>query len=179
MAVTTYASLISRRRLSTTARDTSANYYKLLGVRYGATGREITRAYRAAMKRHHPDAVAPSQRAQAEEYAKLLNLAMRTLTRPDERLKYDQSIRSELVQEGIMAQYFGGMGIPGDRSDRFGEHLRREQTAFEKREKRQSDRGATVSVLLVFAGATALVVGSLVVWAVASALANGLLGRFL
>ena len=109
----------------------------------------------------------------------MLNRAMRTLSRPEERLKYDQSVRSELVQEGIMSQYFGGIGIPGDQSDRFGESLRRERTAFEKREKRQSDRGATVSVLLVFAGATALVVGSLVFWAVASALANGLLGHFL
>lgn len=165
-------------RLSTTARDTSTNYYKLLGVGYTATTREITRAYREAMKRCHPDTVAPSQRARAEEYAKSLNLAMRTLTRPDERLRYDQSIRSEMIQEGIMSQYFGGMGIPGDRTDRFGESLRREQTAFEKWEKRRSDRGAVASLLLVFAGATALVVGSIVVWAVASALVSGLLARF-
>ena len=147
----------------------------MLGVRYGATSREITRAYREAMKRHHPDTVAPGQRERAEEYAKLLNLAMRTLTKPEERLKYDQSIRAELVQEGIMSHYFGGMGIPGDQSDRFGERLRREQTAFEKREKRQSDRSATLSVLLYFAAITALVVCSLVVWAAASALVRGLL----
>lgn len=164
--------------MGTTPPDPSINYYKLLGVGYGATAREITRAYREAMKRHHPDAVAPSQRARAEEYAKLLNRALRTLTRPEERLRYDQSIRAEMIQEGIMSQYFGGMGIPGDRSDRFGESLRREQTEFEKREKRRSDRGATMSVLLVFAGATALVVGSLVAWAVASALVSGLLARF-
>jgi DnaJ-class molecular chaperone len=164
--------------LSTTTSGSSTNYYKVLGVRYGATSREITRAYREAMKRHHPDAVAPSQRELAEEHAKLLNLAMRTLTKPDERLKYDQSIRAELVQEGIMSHYFGGMGIPGDRSDRFGEGLRREQTAFEKREKRQSDRGATLTVLLYFAAITALVVCSLVVWAVASALGRELLERF-
>jgi DnaJ-class molecular chaperone len=161
--------------LSTTTSSSSTNYYKLLGVRYGATSREITRAYREAMKRHHPDAVAPGQRERAEEHAKLLNLAMRTLTKPEERLKYDQSIRAELVQEGIMSHYFGGMGIPGDRSDRFGENLRREQTAYEKREKRQSDRGATLSVLLYFAAFTALVVCLLVVWAAASALARGLL----
>ena len=131
------------------------------------------------MRRHHPDTVPPSERGQAEERAKVLNLAMRTLTKPDERLKYDQSIRADIVQEGIMSQYFGGMGIPGDRSDRFGEGLRREQTAFEKREKKQSDRSAVISVLMVFAGATALVVCSLVVWALASALVRELLERFL
>lgn len=164
--------------MSTTEQATTANYYKLLGVRYGASGREITRAYRERMKLSHPDAVAPHLRPQAEEHARLLNLAMRTLTRPDERLKYDQSIRAELVQEEIMSHYFGGMGIPGDQSDRFGEALRREQTAFERQEKRRSDRGAIASVLLVFAGATALVVCSLVVWAVVSALGSELLARF-
>lgn len=162
----------------TTAHDATANYYKLLGVRYGATSREISRAYREAMKRNHPDAVAPSQRDHAEELAKRLNLAMRTLTKPEERLIYDQSIRAELVREGIMSQYFGGMGLPGDSSNRFGEALRRQPTEYEKRERVQSDRGATVSMLLIFAGATALVVCSVVVWAFVSALASGLLERF-
>jgi DnaJ-class molecular chaperone len=164
--------------LSTTQRDPSVNYYQLLGVSYGATSREIARAYREAMKRSHPDSVAPALRQGAEEHARLLNQAMRTLTRPDERLRYDQSIRGELVQERIMSQYFGGMGIPGDRSDRFGESLRRQQSAFEEREKAQSDRSATLSVLLVFAGATALVVCSLIAWSVASALVSELLERF-
>jgi hypothetical protein len=67
------------------------------------------------------------------------------------------------------------MGMPGGRDDRFGDALRREQTAFEKQERRQSDRGAVVSVMLIFAAATALVVCLLVAWAVASALARALL----
>lgn len=161
--------------MSTRSDQSPIDYYKLLGVPYSASNREITRAYREAMKLSHPDAVASSQRPAAEERAKLLNLAMRTLTKPDDRRRYDETLRKELVQDQIMSQYFGGMGMPGGRDDRYGESLRREQTAHEKQERRLTDRSATVSILLVFGGITALVVCSLVVWAVVSALVRALL----
>jgi curved DNA-binding protein CbpA len=151
------------------------NYYKLLGVPYTASAKEITRAYREKMKRTHPDTVSQGQRLAAEEHAKLLNLAMRTLTRPAERRAYDDTLKTELVQDQIMSQYFGGMGMPGGRNDRYGESLRRERTAHERREMRETDRSAIVSVLLVFGGATALVVCSLIVWAAVSALVRALL----
>ena len=159
----------------TDSSPTSLNYYKLLGVSYSATPQEITRAYREAMKSAHPDTVPPSQRRAAEERAKSLNLAMRTLTRPDERKRYDESIRQELVQEQIMSQYFGGMGMPGSRNDQFGEALRREQTDAEKAESSFTNRSAVASIILVFGGITALVVCLIIVWAVVSALAHALL----
>lgn len=159
-----------------TATDTQTDYYKLLGVSYTASSREITRAYRDAMKRAHPDRVAAPDRQAAEERAKELNLAWRTLSRPADRARYDQTLRKELVQEQIMSRYFGGMGMPGSQGhDRFGDALRREQTPFERNERREADRGAIVSVLLAFAGATVLVVCLIVVWAVVSALARALL----
>jgi curved DNA-binding protein CbpA len=160
--------------LSTEPEPAPINYYKLLGVSYTASSREITRAYREAMKRTHPDTVAPDQRLLAEEHAKLLNLAMRTLTKPTERQKYDSTLRNEMLQDQIMSQYFGGMGMPGGQDDRYGEALRREQTEHEKAERKLTDRSAIVSVLLIFGGATALVVCSLVVWAVVSALVRAL-----
>jgi len=161
--------------LSATSDTEQVNYYKLLGVSYSATTRDITRAYRTAMKRSHPDRVPIGDRPGAEERAKLLNLAWRTLSRPQERARYDQTLRQELVQEQIMSQYFGGMGMPGGRDDRFGEQLRRERTDFEKREKKQADRSAILIVLLVFAGATALVVCLIVAVAAVSALVHALL----
>lgn len=151
------------------------DYYKLLGVAYSATSREITRAYRDAMKQAHPDRVAAADRRDAEEQAKELNRAWKTLSRPEERARYDQTLRKDLVQEQVMSRYFGGMGMPGGGEDRYGAALRREQTAFEKWERRQTDRGAVVSVLLVFASATALVVCLIIVVAVASALVRALL----
>lgn len=155
--------------------SSTVDYYKLLGVPYTASAGEITRAYRQAMKLAHPDRVGVQDRQNAEERAKVLNLAWKTLTKPEERSRYDQTLRADLVQEQIMSQYFGGMGMPGGRDDRFGESLRREQTAFEKQERKATDRSAIVSVLLIFAGATALVVCLIVVWAVVAGLARALL----
>lgn len=155
--------------------ETTINYYALLGVPYSATNSEITRAYREAMKRTHPDTVGPSERRAAEERAKLLNLAMRTLTRPDDRKRYDDSIRKEIVQDQIMSHYFGGMGMPGGKNDPFGEALRRQKTDAEKDESRETARSAMASILMVFGGITALVVCLIVVWAVVSALARALL----
>ena len=126
------------------------------------------------MKLAHPDRAAAGERQFADEQAKLLNLAMRTLTRPAERARYDQSLRKELIQDQIMAQYFGGMGMPGGRDDRYGETLRRQQTALERQERKDTDRGAALSVMLVFAAATALVVCLIIVLALASALVRAL-----
>lgn len=151
------------------------NYYKLLGIPYSATAREVTRAYRNAMKATHPDRVPAAGRAEAEERAKILNLAWRTLSRPAERARYDQSLRAELVQEQVMSRYFGGMGMPGGRDDPYGTALRSEPSPFARAERKQSDRSAVVSVMFVFAGATVLVVCLIVAWAAVSALVHALL----
>jgi DnaJ-class molecular chaperone len=155
---------------------TTPNYYRLLKVKYDASSREITRAYREAMKSTHPDMVPPVQRAAAEERSKLLNIAWRTLTTPAERVKYDQTLKVEAVQQEIMSHYFGGMGIPGNpESDRFGEALRREMSTDEKREKAESDRSAIVTILFAFGAVTVLVVCLIVFWAVVSDLAHAVL----
>lgn len=173
--LTTIRSTCFESPLSAPSNLPPVDYYKLLGVPYTASSRDITRAYRDAMKHAHPDRVAPGKRQAAEERAKILNQAWRTLTKPDERARYDQSLRREMVQNQIMSQYFGGMGMPGGGNDRFGEALRREQTDFERRERKQTDRGAIISIMFVFASATALVVGLIVAWAVASRLVHALL----
>jgi DnaJ-class molecular chaperone len=161
--------------LSSVTSQQPIDYYKLLGIHYSATSGEITRAYREAMKASHPDRVPAGERAAAEEQAKLLNLAWRTLTKPEDRVRYDRTLRPEMVQEQIMSRYFGGMGMPGGRQDPYGEALRHEQTEFDRRQRRDVNRSAVASMLLVFAGATALVVCLIVVWAAASALVHALL----
>jgi DnaJ-class molecular chaperone len=160
----------------TSSQPTESDHYKVLGVAYSATPREITRAYREGMKRTHPDRVRPELRPKAEERAKQLNLAYRTLSNPLTRKRYDESIRQHAVQDQIMSQYFGGFGMPGSgATDPFGESLRRTPTAAEAREKRVADRSAMLSILVIFGGTTALVVGLLVVWALVSALAHAIL----
>ncbi len=60
-------------------------HYQLLGIQYGAKPAEITRAYREAMKRNHPDRVHAERRAASEELAKRLNHAYAVLSKPASR----------------------------------------------------------------------------------------------
>jgi len=146
---------------SATATTEPPNHYQLLGVPYGATSAEITRAYRRAMKQIHPDrqpaTAGTLRREAAEEEARRLNRAYATLSKPLERQAYDRSIRSEIVQDQIMSRYIGGFAGPGmNGGTRPGAAppppLRREPTAAQRRERRRADRAALVSVVAVFGG---------------------------
>lgn len=149
------------------------DYYRFLGVAYSASPTEITKAYRAAMKRAHPDRRRPEQRAAAEELAKTLNHAHQVLTNPDKRRAYDESIKVNLVQEQIMSQYFGGVGAPGSASsERYGESLRRKETAHERGERRQAHRSAIVTILIVFGGMTIAIIAVLLIISAISGLAS-------
>jgi DnaJ-class molecular chaperone len=147
------------------------DYYRLLGVKTTADRQEITRAYRAAMKRVHPDRRQPEERVAAEDHAKLLNRAFRTLTDPQERRQYDSELKAKLLQSELMNQYFGGMGLPGQ-PDRFGDRLRREQTEAERREQRRDHRDAVASIITVFGGITLLILLALAIWVLGEFLVN-------
>jgi DnaJ-class molecular chaperone len=149
--------------------DAEHNFYTLLGVHERATQDQIRRAYRAAMKRIHPDRVEPDQRAEAESQAKLVNLAFRTLSNPQLRSQYDGELKANAVQEQIMGRYFGGMGAPGSDSDLY-EQLRQARLAENRAQRRQHDRTATASLLLVFGALLAGVVFAVVLWGVFSAI---------
>ena len=144
------------------------NHYQLLGVPYTASGAEITRAYRAAMKRVHPDRQRADRRAATEELAKRLNLAYATLSKPLPRQAYDRSIRAQIVQDQIMGRYVGGFYVPQtDGPDPLARHLRREPTPAARRAQQQADRDAMVSIVIVFGGVTLGIVLLLLLVAVA------------
>jgi DnaJ-class molecular chaperone len=124
------------------------NYYRLLDVPQTATRREITRAYRAIMMKWHPDRVRPEQKEHAEDLAKRLNRAYSTLTDPVRREQYDQSIRAQALQAGIMDRYVGGFATGPSAA---AAAPRREMTERERRERRQSDRQTNIAVLAFFA----------------------------
>jgi DnaJ-class molecular chaperone len=149
--------------------------YQVLGVPYTATTKEITRAYRQAMKQSHPDRQSPVERAAAEEHAKLLNRAFTTLSKPHLRQTYDRQIRAQVVQDQIMNQYVGGFVAPqrGD-ADPFARHLRRELSDNERRERKRDERGALLQLILVFAAITVAIVALLVTWAALGALVESI-----
>ena len=66
------------------------DYYRILGVKRGATAREVKSAYRRLARERHPDVNGGSEQA-ARDFA-LLSLAYRTLNDPQERAYYDAQL---------------------------------------------------------------------------------------
>ena len=152
-------------------RPPNENYYQLLGVPYSATGADITRAYRAAMKRIHPDRQRAERRAAAEEQTKRLNHAYATLSKPLQRQAYDRTIRAEIVQAQLMSRYIGGFAVPqANGTDPLARQMRRERTPAERREQARADRSALISIVVVFGGVTLAFVVLLLLWAAAQTL---------
>jgi DnaJ-class molecular chaperone len=140
-------------------------FYQLLGVQYGAKPADITRAYREAMKRNHPDRAHPERRAASEELAKRLNHAYAVLSKPASRKAYDESIRAQGIQEQIMGRYVAGPGL-GGAHDPFAQDLRREKSAFESREQVQAGRSATVTMFAAFASVAAVIIAAILLFSV-------------
>lgn len=141
------------------------DYYKILGVSYQATPAEIKRAYRAAMKRSHPDKFAPEQRGEAEGRARELNEAFLVLSKPETRQRYDAQLKTSMVQDQIMSRYSGGLGSPGQDQDIYA-RINQAQRDEQRKLQRKSDRDATTSLLVVFVGFALIVLALLLLGSV-------------
>ena len=64
------------------------DYYEVLGLQKGATDEEIKKAYRACVKKYHPD-LHPDDK-ECEEKMKEVNEAYECLSDADKKAKYDQ-----------------------------------------------------------------------------------------
>lgn len=85
--------------------------YEVLGVKKGASDKEITRAYRRLAKRFHPD---KNDDPAAEDRMKRINSAYDKIDSPDKRQKYDQEsqMKNMFGRGGGGGNPFGGGGNP-------------------------------------------------------------------
>ena len=150
----------------------SPGYYLLLEIDERATPVEIKRAYRAAMKRIHPDRARPEERDVAEQHARMLNEAYRVLTDPALRRQYDTEQRSASIQDEIMGRYFGGFGVPGGRNDVY-EEIMEAARQENRRQRKRNDRLATTSLLTMFLILLAIGLAALLLWAVIGSIFDG------
>ncbi|HKS01362.1 MAG TPA: J domain-containing protein [Arthrobacter sp.] len=79
----------------------SPDYYAVLQVPHGASQQEIARAYRALMRRHHPD-VASGEAVPAE--LQLVMQAFTVLRDPKRRAAYDREVLAAAAGDSAAAQ---------------------------------------------------------------------------
>lgn len=79
------------------------DYYEVLGIQKGASDDEIKKAYRASVKKYHPD-LHPDDK-ECEEKMKEVNEAYECLSDPDKKARYDQ-----FGHAGVDPSYGGGAG---------------------------------------------------------------------
>ena len=72
------------------------NYYEVLNVSSGATSEDIKKAYRVLVKQYHPDRNQGDPNT--EEKMAEINRAYDTLSDPQQKLLYDQSILAEQMR---------------------------------------------------------------------------------
>lgn len=138
------------------------DHYALLGVPFTASHAEITRAYRRAMKRAHPDRQRPDRRAHFDDLARRLNAAYATLSDPIKRQSYDRTIRQQVIQDQIMQRYVGGFQTFDNRSGS-ARTERPQPTAAERKERAMADRQASFTLVIYAAAVTALILIGLIV----------------
>ena len=82
------------------------DFYEVLGISKGASEDEIKKAYRACVKKYHPD-LHPDDK-ECEEKMKEVNEAYEILSDPDKKSKYDQ-----FGHAGVDPSYGGAGGFSG------------------------------------------------------------------
>lgn len=148
------------------------DHYSFLGVSFTATHAEITRAYRRAMKRAHPDRQMPEHREAYEALARQLNAAYAILSDPIKRQAYDRTIQQQVIQDQIMNRYVGGFQNFDQRSGRPAPQQRREPTESERQERIAADRQASMTLVYAAVGVTVLILAALLIGSLLSSLLN-------
>ncbi len=149
--------------------DPDVDYYAILNVPVTASKDEITRSYRAMMRKNHPDNFTdPVTRDLAEETAKTINVAYTVLSQPGVRREYDRVVRSNVMADTVRQRYTNGVSPPprpaGQRRDP--SQRVRSRTV----EMQRSDLWHGVRQLAVtFGGVALLIIGVIILFMLAGA----------
>ena len=101
----------------------SSDYYEILGIKKGATDKEIKQAYRRLARKHHPD-VNPGD-ATAEAKFKEVNQAYEVLSDTEKRKKYDKygekwQYADQFEEAQRQQSHYGQYGAPDGETFHFG-----------------------------------------------------------
>lgn len=83
------------------------DYYEVLGIPHSASEDDIEKAYRALIRKHHPDMGGDTATAQ------LINEAHDALSKPGKRARYDAEYRYRRSRAGTSSSVPGGYGGAG------------------------------------------------------------------
>lgn len=75
------------------------NYYEILEIDKNASPEIIEKAYKTLAKKYHPDLQDDAHKKEAEETLKKINEAYETLSNPEKKSIYDQTIESHTISE--------------------------------------------------------------------------------
>lgn len=75
------------------------NYYKILEVDKDASPEVIEKAYKALVKKYHPDLQESNLKSESEEKIKLINEAYEILSNPNSRSEYDLTLKQTEISE--------------------------------------------------------------------------------
>ncbi len=75
------------------------NYYEILEINKNASKEIIDKAYRVLAKKYHPDLQEGDAKKECEEKLKEINEAYETLSDPEKRSEYDQTLQSSTISQ--------------------------------------------------------------------------------
>ena len=80
------------------------NYYEILEVDKNASSEVIEKAYKALVKKYHPDLQPPEKKKLAEDKIKLINEAYATLSNTEKKKAYDANLKQMQYEEDMKRQ---------------------------------------------------------------------------
>lgn len=114
------------------------NYYDILGLEVNASSDEIKFAYKALVKKFHPD-VNPQQREFFEKKSKAINEAYEILSNPSKKSSYDMRLKEFLNRQSNNQANSNYNQEKEEELKRREEELKRKQQEFDRKQREEEE----------------------------------------